>query len=151
MIGCANRNKGTLHERCAARNRDARLRALLWLNFFVGHVQTGLDCDWRDCTGTRCYFANGTGGNVVHQRIRAHFQEEAQMKSNVEASFPMTMRTTRFICRTALAAGSLFGLIIGLVVAPGLRAQVTSGKKPELPPPFASKSATNPAEEGKPP
>src|ERR1700716_1025830 len=53
MIGCANRNKGTLHERCAARNRDARLRALLWLNFFVGHVQTGLDCDWRDCTGTR--------------------------------------------------------------------------------------------------
>ena len=36
-------------------------------------------------------------------------------------------------------------------MAPGLRAQVTNGKKPELPPPFASKSATNPAEEGKPP
>jgi glucose/arabinose dehydrogenase len=30
-------------------------------------------------------------------------------------------------------------------------AQVTDGKKPQLPAPFASKSATNPAEEGKPP
>jgi glucose/arabinose dehydrogenase len=36
-------------------------------------------------------------------------------------------------------------------MAPAPRAQVTNGKKPELPAPFASKSATNPAEEGKPP
>jgi glucose/arabinose dehydrogenase len=73
------------------------------------------------------------------------------MKSNVEASFRASVRLTRFISRTAPAAGLLFGLIIGLTMAPGLRAQVTNGKKPELPPPFASKSATNPAEEGKPP
>jgi glucose/arabinose dehydrogenase len=38
-----------------------------------------------------------------------------------------------------------------LMMAPGIRAQVTDGKKPDLPAPFASKSATNPAEEGKPP
>jgi glucose/arabinose dehydrogenase len=40
---------------------------------------------------------------------------------------------------------------MGLSIAPVLRAQVTSGKKPELPAPFASKSATNPPEEAKPP
>jgi glucose/arabinose dehydrogenase len=54
------------------------------------------------------------------------------------------------------AAGSfIFGvgfvMAAGLAAAPGLRGQVTNGKKPQLPPPFASKSATNPAEEGKPP
>ena len=37
------------------------------------------------------------------------------------------------------------------MMTPGSRAQVTDGKKPDLPAPFASKSATNPAEEGKPP
>ncbi len=69
------------------------------------------------------------------------------MKSNVEASFRASIKLTRFLCRIAPAAG----LLLGLIMAPGLRAQVTNGKKPELPPPFASKSATNPAEEGKPP
>src|ERR1700692_4689815 len=69
------------------------------------------------------------------------------MKNNVEGTFRASMRLRRFICRITPAAG----LLLGLVVAPGLRAQVTNGKKPELPPPFASKSAPNPAEEGKPP
>ena len=63
------------------------------------------------------------------------------MKSNVEASFRASIKLTRFLCRIAPAAG----LLLGLITAPGLRAQVTNGKKPELPPPFASKSATNPA------
>src|SRR6202795_4728860 len=69
------------------------------------------------------------------------------MKRNVEASFPTSRRAIRFLCQIAAAAG----LLLGLIMAPALRAQVTKGKKPELPPPFASKSATNPAEEGKPP
>jgi glucose/arabinose dehydrogenase len=37
------------------------------------------------------------------------------------------------------------------LVAPSVSAQVTNGKKPELPPPFASKAANNSAEEAKPP
>jgi glucose/arabinose dehydrogenase len=41
--------------------------------------------------------------------------------------------------------------VVSLTMAPVLCAQVTEGKKPELPAPFASKSATNPAEEAKPP
>jgi len=69
------------------------------------------------------------------------------MKSNVEASFRASRRLGRFLCRITLAAG----LLLGLIMTQGLRAQVTNGKKPDLPPPFASKSATNPAEEGKPP
>jgi glucose/arabinose dehydrogenase len=69
------------------------------------------------------------------------------MKSKVEANLRTSRRAIRFLCRTAPAAG----LLLGLIMAPVLRAQVTNGKKPELPPPFASKSATNPAEEGKPP
>jgi glucose/arabinose dehydrogenase len=69
------------------------------------------------------------------------------MISKVEASFRESKRAVRFILWIALAAG----LLLGLIVAPALQAQVTTGKKPELPPPFASKSATNPAQEGKPP
>ena len=41
--------------------------------------------------------------------------------------------------------------VMALLLAPALRAQVTGGKKPELPPPFASKSVNNAAEEAKPP
>jgi glucose/arabinose dehydrogenase len=69
------------------------------------------------------------------------------MKSSVEASLPADRRLGRLICRMAPVAG----LLLGMMMAPGLRAQVTNGTKPELPAPFASKSATNPAEEGKPP
>jgi glucose/arabinose dehydrogenase len=76
---------------------------------------------------------------------RHHLQEE-NMISKVEASFRKTKCVARFILWVAPAAG----LLLGLIVAPALRAQVTNGKKPELPPPFASKSATNPAQEGKP-
>ncbi len=43
------------------------------------------------------------------------------------------------------------GLAAGLMLAPSARAQVTDGKKPELPAPYASKSANNGAEETKPP
>src|ERR1700692_1184639 len=67
------------------------------------------------------------------------------MKSNVEASSRESKRAARLILRIAPAAS----LLLGLIMTPGLRAQVTNGKKPELPPPFASKSATNPAQEGK--
>jgi glucose/arabinose dehydrogenase len=67
------------------------------------------------------------------------------MKSNVETSSRESKRAARLILRIAPAAS----LLLGLIMAPGLRAQVTNGKKPELPPPFASKSATNPAQEGK--
>jgi len=67
------------------------------------------------------------------------------MKSNVEASSRENKRAARLILRMAPTAS----LLLGLMMAPGLRAQVTNGKKPELPPPFASKSATNPAQEGK--
>src|SRR6202047_395960 len=67
------------------------------------------------------------------------------MKSNVEASSRENKRAARVILRIRPAAS----LLLGLIMAPGLRAQATNGKKPELPPPFASKSATNPAEEGK--
>lgn len=56
------------------------------------------------------------------------------MRRQVESSFVFSM-----------------ALVAGLVTAPVLRAQVTGGMKPELPAPFASKSATNPAEEAKPP
>ncbi len=42
-------------------------------------------------------------------------------------------------------------VLVALVIPSAARAQVTDGKKPELPAPFASKSATNPAEEAKPP
>jgi glucose/arabinose dehydrogenase len=52
-----------------------------------------------------------------------------------------------FLSRPALVVS----LLLGVLNAPGLRAQVTNGQKPDLPPPFASKSATNPAQEGKPP
>lgn len=41
--------------------------------------------------------------------------------------------------------------VAGLMMAPGLCAQVTGGKEPQLPAPFASKSANNGAEEAKPP
>jgi glucose/arabinose dehydrogenase len=44
----------------------------------------------------------------------------------------------------------LCGVACGLL-SPGLRAQVTDGKKPELPAPFASKAANNSAEEAKAP
>jgi glucose/arabinose dehydrogenase len=67
------------------------------------------------------------------------------MKSNVEASFRTSMRMARLVCRTAPVAG----LLLGMIVAPEVRAQVTNGQKPELPAPFESKSATNPAQEGK--
>jgi glucose/arabinose dehydrogenase len=67
------------------------------------------------------------------------------MKSNVEASSRENKRAARLILRMAPTAS----LLLGLTMAPGLRAQVTNGKKPELPSPFASKSATNPAQEGK--
>jgi glucose/arabinose dehydrogenase len=67
------------------------------------------------------------------------------MKGNVEASSRENKRAARLILRMAPTAS----LLLGLIMAPGLRAQVTNGKKPELPPPFASKSATNPAQEGK--
>jgi glucose/arabinose dehydrogenase len=67
------------------------------------------------------------------------------MKSNIEASSRESKRAARLILWIAPAVS----LLLGLIMAPGLRAQVTNGKKPELPPPFASKSATNPAQEGK--
>jgi glucose/arabinose dehydrogenase len=67
------------------------------------------------------------------------------MKSNIEASSRESKRAARLIVWIAPAVS----LLLGLIMAPGLRAQVTNGKKPELPPPFASKSATNPAQEGK--
>jgi glucose/arabinose dehydrogenase len=69
------------------------------------------------------------------------------MNSSAKASLPADRRMGRLICRMAPVAG----LLLGMTMAPGLRAQVTNGTKPELPAPFASKSATNPAEEGKPP
>jgi glucose/arabinose dehydrogenase len=90
---------------------------------------------------------DGTTGNVVHPKVRNNLQEEAYMKSNAGAGLPVSMRLARFSCRVA----PVTGLLLGLVITPGLRGQVTNGKKPALPPPFASKSATNPAEEGKPP
>lgn len=54
------------------------------------------------------------------------------------------------VCRFGGVAGIAGGLLM-LVMAPGVRGQVTDGKKPELPAPFASKSANNGAEEVKPP
>ena len=42
-------------------------------------------------------------------------------------------------------------LITVVMAAPDSRAQVTNGKKPDLPAPFASKSENNAAEEAKPP
>jgi glucose/arabinose dehydrogenase len=69
------------------------------------------------------------------------------MKSNVEASFRTSMRMAGFLSRPALVVS----LFLGVLSVPGLRAQMTNGQKPDLPPPFASKSATNPAQEGKPP
>jgi glucose/arabinose dehydrogenase len=42
-------------------------------------------------------------------------------------------------------------LVVDVITASAVHAQVTGGKKPELPPPFASKSANNGAEEAKPP
>ena len=49
------------------------------------------------------------------------------------------------------AAAIAAGLLMVLVMATGVRAQVTNGKKPDLPAPFASKSVNNGAEEAKPP
>ena len=54
------------------------------------------------------------------------------------------------------AAGSfIFGVVLvmveGLAIAPGVKAQVTDGKKPQLPAPFASKSVNNSPEEAKTP
>jgi hypothetical protein len=84
---------------------------------------------------------------MVTSKIRHNFLKEAHMKRNVEAGSVESKSAARSICRIAPAAS----LLLGLMMATGLPAQVTNGKKPELPPPFASKSATNPAEEGKPP
>src|ERR1700731_1257749 len=67
------------------------------------------------------------------------------MKSNVETSSRESKRAARLILRIAPAAS----LLLGLIMAPGLRAQVPNGKKPELPPPLESQPAPNPAQEGK--
>lgn len=69
------------------------------------------------------------------------------MKGGAEASFQTSMRMAGLLPRPALIV-SLLSAVLGVT---GLRAQVTNGQKPSLPPPFASKSATNPAQEGKPP
>src|ERR1700692_2603908 len=69
------------------------------------------------------------------------------MKSNVEASSRESKRAARVILLIAPAAG----LLLGLIVTPASRAQVSNGKKPGLPPTLPAKSATKPAEEGKPP
>jgi hypothetical protein len=37
------------------------LRALLWLNFFVGDVQSGLDCDGQDCMVTEMVVGEWNG------------------------------------------------------------------------------------------
>ncbi len=55
-------------------------------------------------------------------------------------------------CQFAGAFALTVGLLgAGLFGGETASAQVTGGKKPQLPPAFASKSATNPAEEAKPP
>lgn len=56
------------------------------------------------------------------------------------------------VCRFEGVAG-IAGIVAALVLmmAPGVRGQVTDGKKPDLPAPFASKSVNNGAEEAKPP
>src|ERR1700687_5627574 len=75
---------------------------------------------------------------------------EARMRWNLTAT---EMRSAVHQSRNWRPASRLFYAlsVIALLLAPALRAQVTGGKKPELPPPFASKSVNNAAEEAKPP
>jgi glucose/arabinose dehydrogenase len=65
------------------------------------------------------------------------------MTQQVESIFKMN-RLRSLLLPTA-------ALITVLTAAPDFHAQVTGGKKPDLPPPFASKSENNSAEEAKPP
>jgi glucose/arabinose dehydrogenase len=69
------------------------------------------------------------------------------MKGDAEVNFRASKRMAGLLSRPTL----IVSLLLGVLSVTGLRAQVTNGQKPDLPPPFASKSATNPAQEGKPP